>query len=61
MGVGLSDLVNKKLANQNVGVSAGSAAEKIARNLSLFRSLAKKTGKTDWVRLVREERDRDRG
>lgn len=59
MGVGLSDIVNRKLANQNVGVSASSTANKIAKNLMLFRALAKKTGKTDWTKLVREERDRD--
>ncbi|MEK9143106.1 MAG: hypothetical protein AAB481_00540 [Patescibacteria group bacterium] len=61
MGVGLSELVNKKLVNKNIGGDSASSAATIASNLSFFRALGKKAGKTDWVTLVRDERDRDRG
>lgn len=60
MGVGLSDLINKKLANKNIGSPSDSMANTISRNLSLFRILGKKATKTDWATLVREERERDR-
>ncbi|MBI3956172.1 hypothetical protein HY339_02855 [Candidatus Gottesmanbacteria bacterium] len=61
MGLGLSELVNQKLANANVGSASVSTEEKIAKNLTFFRALGKKMGKTNWAKLVREERDRDRG
>lgn len=61
MGVGFSDLVNRKLVNANVGAVPVSSEEKIAKNRAFFRAFGKKTGKTDWARLVREERDRDNG
>ena len=58
MGVGLSDLVNKKLVNGNVGFATQTAEEKVAKSRAFFRALGKKMGKTDWTKLVREERDR---
>lgn len=61
MGVGLSELINRKLVNKHVGDDTDSQAATIARNLSFFRALGKKAGKTNWAKLVREERDRDRG
>lgn len=60
LGVGLSDLINNKLANKNVGSPSERTANIILKNLSLFRILGKKTAKTDWATLVREERERDR-
>lgn len=60
LGVGLSDLINKKLANKNVGSPSESTANAISKNLSLFRMLGKKAAKTNWASLVREERERDR-
>ena len=61
MGVGLSDLVNRKLTNVNAGTSDASAKQKIRENRAFFRALGKKLGRTDWTKLVREERDRDNG
>ncbi len=61
MGVGLSDLVNRKLANVNAGTSDVSAEQKIRENRAFFRALGKKLGRTDWTKLVREERNRDNG
>lgn len=60
LGVGLSDLINNKLANKNVGSPSESTANILSKNVSLFRILGKKAVKTDWVKLVREERERDR-
>lgn len=61
MGVGLSELVNLRLQNVNVGQTNRQADEKINSDVAFFRLLGKKFGKTDWVKAIREERDRDCG
>lgn len=60
MGVGLSELVNKKLVNRHIGADSDVKANLLAKQRAVFRALGKKYGRTDWAKLVREERDRDR-
>ena len=57
LGVGFSDLINRKLVNQNVGNHSDTKISVIAKHKAVFRALGKKFGKTDWTRLVREERN----
>lgn len=57
LGVGFSDLINRKLVNQNVGSHSDTKVNVIAKHQAVFRALGKKFGKTDWTRLVREERN----
>lgn len=59
MGVSLSDLVNKKLLNNNVGANKSLIKDQINADLAFFKSFGRKMGKVDWVKAVREERDRD--
>ncbi len=59
MGATLSDLVNWRLTNKNFGQDKTQVQAAIASDLDFFATLAKKAGKTNWVKLVREERDRD--
>lgn len=59
LGISLSDLVNKKLANGNVGISRDALQKQIADDLAFFQSFGKKMGKIDWVKALRKERDRD--
>lgn len=59
MGVGLSELVNKKLVNRNVGLDDEAKERLLAKQRAIFRALGKKLGPTDWTKLVREERNRD--
>jgi len=54
MGKSFSEVINLKLKNANFGIKRTTAAE----DLAFFRKLGKKTGKTDWTKLIREERDR---
>lgn len=61
MGVSLSELINIKLANKNVGSDKSTLEAKINSDVGVFKRLAKKFGKTDWATVVRKERDRDRG
>lgn len=55
MGTSLSDVINKKLKNNNFlrTQDAGDDAS------GTFSRLAKKAGKTDWIKLVHKERHRD--
>lgn len=61
LGVVFSDLINRKLVNKNVGALSDNAQQNIAKNRTLFRALGRKVGKTDWTKLVRNERKRDNG
>lgn len=57
LGLSFNQVVNMKLANKNFGA----AEEKTVNDtfgLALFSRLAKKLKKTDWVKLVREDRDK---
>jgi hypothetical protein len=57
-GVSFSNLVNNMLSNKNLG-QKNNAARSFEEDLTFFRKLAKKYGKVDWVKAVRDERDRD--
>lgn len=59
MGTTLSDLVNWRLANKNFGQNTNQIQSAINSDLDFFATLAKKAGKTNWVKLIREERNRD--
>lgn len=59
MGLSFSHLVNKKLSNINVGTNFGLIQKQMANDLTFFRKLGKKAGKTDWAKIIREERNRD--
>ena len=59
MGATLSDLVNWRLTNKNFGQNQTQAQAAIASDLDFFASLSKKAGKTNWAKIVREERNRD--
>lgn len=52
----LSEVINSKLKNANYGSLKSNVSTK--QGLALFAKLGKKAGKTDWTKLVREERDR---
>ncbi|MBI2611819.1 hypothetical protein HYW54_03685 [Candidatus Gottesmanbacteria bacterium] len=58
MGKSLSQVIDMRLRNINSGKSVRKA--KSNSDLALFARLAKKADKTDWTKLVREERDRNR-
>lgn len=60
-GISFSQIVNQKLANKNFGQSKSEVEEKVAADLAFFRRLGKKLGKTDWTKIIRQERDRDNG
>ena len=53
----LSQIINIKLKNKNFTCEA---QIDINKDFALFDRLAKKAGKTDWTKLIREERDRDK-
>lgn len=59
LGVTFSDLVNKKLANPNVVANKNIIKTQINDDLAFFHKLGKKMRKTDWAKVIREERDRD--
>lgn len=59
LGASLSDVVNWRLTNKNYGQSTTQVQATINSDLDFFSTLAKKAGKTNWTKLVREERDRD--
>lgn len=59
LGMSFSDLVNRKLSNANAGVSTSLAQKQMADDMAFFKRLGKKAGKTDWAKLIREDRDRD--
>lgn len=61
IGISFSQIVNQKLANKNFGQNKADTKKKVADDLALFRKMGKKLGKTDWTKLIREERDRDNG
>lgn len=59
MGATLSDLVNWRLTNKNFGQNQTQVQAAIVSDLDFFATISKKVGKTNWGKLVREERDRD--
>lgn len=61
IGVSFSQIVNRKLSNQNFGQNKSDIEKKVTADLVFFRRLGKKLGKTDWTKLIRSERDRDNG
>ncbi len=59
MGATLSNIVNWRLANRNFGQNQAQVQAVITSDLDFFAALSKKIGKTNWAKLIREERDRD--
>lgn len=59
LGISLSDLINRKLSNGNVGASKSSIQAQIENDLAFFENLGKKMGTVNWSKAVRRERDRD--
>lgn len=55
LGMSLSDVINRKLKNKNFLRTQSAVDDGDA----IFSRLAKKAGKTDWAKLVGEERHRD--
>ena len=59
IGTTLSDLINRRLTNKNFGQNTTQIQKSLASDLDFFATLGDKMGKTNWVKLVREERNRD--
>lgn len=56
-GKTLSQIVNEKLKNSNFNPSQ---TQLVKNELAFFARLGQKAGKTDWVKMVRRERDRNK-
>ena len=59
LNLSLSDLINRKISNKNYA-KTGPSQNQIDADLAFFQKLAKKMGQTNWVSLVRKERERDK-
>ena len=55
----LSAIINERLTNRRAGLSDRAVDEEIKEARAFFHKIGKMIGKTDWKKVIREERDRD--
>ena len=55
----LSAIINERLTNRRAGLSDRAVDEEIKEARAFFDKIGKMIGKTDWKKVIREERDRD--
>ena len=60
LGVTFSELVNTKLVNKNTGLSQKAIGDSVNADMAFFKTFGRKMGRTNWVKAVRKERDRDK-
>jgi len=53
-GVSFNQLVNSKLTDKKLEEKSS-----LESDVAFFRKLGKKTGKINWVKLIREQREKD--